>query len=97
MRIDTEFGGNKSCVQMLQVMLVGLVSVSLSVPLAIWLRRDFFLRHREPLLAFKHLGALPVASSCHVLSHSLQLELKLPNRGASASVSAIQKCVVNGW
>lgn len=37
-------------------MLVTLVSVSMAVPLAIWLRRDAFLRHREPLLAFKHLG-----------------------------------------
>lgn len=37
-------------------MLVTLVAVSMAVPLAIWLRRDAFLRHREPLLAFKHLG-----------------------------------------
>jgi hypothetical protein len=30
-----------------------MVAVSCAVPLAIWLRRDAFLRHREPLLAFK--------------------------------------------
>lgn len=39
-----------------QVMMISLVSVSLAVPLAIWLWRDAFLARREPLLAFKHLS-----------------------------------------
>ena len=37
----------------LQVLMPCMVAVSCAVPLAIWLRREAFLHHREPLLAFK--------------------------------------------
>lgn len=33
-----------------------MVAASCAVPLAIWLRREAFLRHREPLLALKVRG-----------------------------------------
>lgn len=54
-----------------QVLMPSMVLISCAVPLAIWLRRDAFLRHREPVLAFKHLAEAVVIA--HVMPRKVAL------------------------
>lgn len=55
----------------MQVLMPGMVAVSLAVPLAIWLRRDAFLARREPLLAAKHLAEAVIIA--HVMPRKIWL------------------------